>query len=146
VRFWLRWLANGIAVFLGLYLVDSLLNGRFKLEATWAAVLAAVLLGFVDSFVRPLHRARSRPYRAAVIVALTALANVLILQIFVWVGADVSTEGLQWVVLTAAFLTLITGLINWQVGFNQKEKPRPTIRGKQAGGSSASGGRKAARG
>ena len=31
LKFWLRWLANGIALFLGLYLVDSLLHGRFRL-------------------------------------------------------------------------------------------------------------------
>jgi putative membrane protein len=132
VRFWLRWLANGAAIFLGLYLVDSLVDGRFRLEATWAAVVAAVLLGFVNSLVRPLHRARSKPLRAALTVLLTVLVNALLLQIFVWVGADVTTQGFLWVLLPAAFVTLITGLINWLVGFNQKERPRSVIRKKPA--------------
>jgi uncharacterized membrane protein YvlD (DUF360 family) len=145
MKFWLRWLANGMAIFLGLYLVDSLLHGRFRLEATWAAVVAAVLLGFVNSFLRPLHAARSKPRRAALTVVATVLVNALILQIFVWVGADVTTEGFLWVLLAAAFVTLLAGIINWLVGFNRKERPRLTIRQKPVAGSGASNGRKPAR-
>jgi uncharacterized membrane protein YvlD (DUF360 family) len=135
VKFWLRWLANGTAIFLGLYLVDSLLHERFRLEATWAAVIAAVLLGFVNSFVRPLHRARSKPLLAALTVAVTVLVNALILQIFVWVGVDVTTQGFRWVLLAAAFVTLLAGLINWLVGFNHKERPRPAMREKRGASS-----------
>jgi putative membrane protein len=145
VKFWLRWLANGLAIFLGLYLLDSLLHGRFVLEATWAAVLVAILLGFINSLVRPLHRARSKPLRAILTVVVTILVNGLILQIFVWVGADISTTGFVWVLLGAAFVTLLAGLINWLVGFNQKEKPRPSLRERPRDGSNASNGRKPAR-
>jgi putative membrane protein len=127
VKFWLRWLANGIAIFLALYLVDSLLHERFHLEATWPAVLAAIVLGFMNSFVRPLHRVRSRPQRAALATLINLLVNALILQLFVWVGADVTTRGFIWVVLAAVLVTLVSGLINWQIGFGQKDKPRPIV-------------------
>jgi putative membrane protein len=145
LRFWLRWLANGVAIFLGLYLLDSLLHERFQLEATWAAVVAAVLLGFVNSLARPLHRARSKPLRAALTVVATILVNALILQVFVWVGAELSTGGFEWVLLAAAFTTLLTGLINWQIGFTQKERPRPTVVEKPGTRPSGSDGRKTAR-
>src|SRR4030042_2970951 len=125
MRFWLRWLANGVAVFLGLYLLDSVLHARFHLGATWAAVVAAVVLGFVNSLVRPLHRARTKPARAVLTVALTVLLNALILQVFVWVGPELTVASFLWVLLAAAFVTLLTGLINWQVGFSQKGKFRP---------------------
>ena len=128
MKFWLRWLADSIAIFLGLYLVDTLLDGRFKLEATWAAVLAAILLGFVNSFVRPLHRARSKPQRAALAAVLTVLVNALLLMVFVWVGADIAALSFLWVLLTAAFVTFLTGVINGLVGFNRHERQRPSIR------------------
>jgi uncharacterized membrane protein YvlD (DUF360 family) len=118
---------DGIAIFLALYLVDSLLHERFRLDATWAAVLAAILLGFINSFIRPLHRARSKPLRATIVVILTILVNALILQIFVWVGAELTTQNFVWVLLAATFVTLLTGLINWQIGFNPKGRPRPAI-------------------
>ena len=128
MRFWLRWLANGVAIFLALYLVDSLLHARFHFVKTWPAVVAAIILGFLDSFIRPLHRGRSKPGRAAVVAGATVLVNALILQLFVWVGADVTTLGIQWVLAAAVFITVISGLINWQVGFGGKEKPRPGVR------------------
>jgi putative membrane protein len=127
MKFWLRWLANGIAIFLALYLVDSLLHERFRLAATWAAVLAAIVLGFVNSFVRPLHRVRSKPQRAALATLINLLVNSLVLQLFVWVGADVTTRGFVWVLHAAALVTLVSGLINWQIGFGQKDKPRPIV-------------------
>lgn len=145
MRFWLRWLANGVAIFVGLYLLDSLLHERFRWEATWAAVVAAVLLGFVNSLVRPLHRARSKPLRAALTVVATILVNAVILQIFVWVGAELTTGGFEWVLLAAAFVTLLTGLINWQIGFSQKERPRPTIVEKPDARRAGPEGRKTAR-
>jgi putative membrane protein len=145
VKFWLRWLANSIAIFLALYLVDSLLHERFHMGATWAALLAATLLGLVNSFVRPLHRAKSKPLRAALTVVVTVLVNALVLQLFVWVGADVTTTGFVWVLLAAAFVTLLAGLINWLVGFNQKERPRPAIREKAGTGSGGTKGRRPAR-
>ena len=128
MKFWLRWLANGAAIFLALYLVDSLLHERFHLEATWAAVLAAIILGFMNSFVRPLHRVRTKPLRAALAEIITLLVNALIVQLFVWVGADVTTRGFIWVLLAVALVTLVSGLINWQIGFGRKEKPRFSVR------------------
>ena len=125
MKFWLRWLANGMAIFLALYLADSVLHERFHLAKTWPAVLAAVILGFLNSFVRPLHRVRSKPQRAALATIVTLLVNTLILQLFVWVGAEVSSRGFVWVFLAAALVTLVSGLVNWQIGFGRKEKPRP---------------------
>ena len=144
MKFWLRWLADGIAIFLALYLMDSVLHERFHLEATWAGVLAAVILGFLNSFVRPLHRVRSKPQRATLIAVGNLLVNALILQLFVWVGADVTTRGFIWVLITAALVTAVSGLINWQIGFGRKEKPRPSVRERPGTSSGGGQGRKPA--
>ena len=93
MRFWLRWIANGIAIFLGLYLVDSLLHERFHFAATWAVVVAAIVLGLPEQLRQA---APPRPRQAApgahLAVVVTVLVNALILQIFVWVGADLTTR------------------------------------------------------
>lgn len=128
MRLLVRWLANALAIFLGLYLLDSLLHERFHLDAGYPAILAAVLLGFANSFVRPLHRAKSQPSQAAIVVVLTLFVNFLFLQIFVWAGAGLSTTSFAWVIVAAAFITLLTGVINRLIGFPSKEKPRPTLR------------------
>ncbi len=140
MRFLARWLADGLAIYLGLYLVDSLLQQRFHLDAGYPAILAALFLGLIDSFIRPLHRARSRPLQAGLVALLTVLVNFLFLQIFVWTGAGLSTTSTAWVLLAAAFITVLTGVINWLIGFPSKERPRPSLR---VGADKASGSRKA---
>ena len=74
MRFLLRWIANGLAIYLALYLVDSVAGGRFRVSAVWLVVILAVLLGLLNSLFRPLRRVRSRP-----LVALFAAAFISVL-------------------------------------------------------------------
>jgi putative membrane protein len=120
----LRFVANTVAVFLALYLVDSVAGGRFVLAGVWAAIIPALLLGFLDSLVRPLHRLQSKPLYALTGAVLTVLVNALILQALVWAGA-ISSAGFTWVLAAAALVSLVTGAINWLIGFGGIEKARP---------------------
>jgi putative membrane protein len=120
----LRFVANAMAVFLALYLVDSVAGGRFVLAGVWAAVIPALLLGFLNSLVRPLHRLRSKPLYALTVAVLTVLVNALILQALVWAGA-ISSAGFTWVLAAAALVSLVTGAINRLIGFGGTEKSRP---------------------
>ncbi|MFH1834308.1 MAG: hypothetical protein ABH877_04720, partial [bacterium] len=89
----------------------------------------ALLLGLANSFVRPLRRARSRPLNALSVVALTVLVNALVLQVFVWARTPLAARNFGWILIAAAFVSLIAGVINWLVGFKSKEKARPLARG-----------------
>ena len=91
MKFLLRWIANSVAFYLALYLLDSLVAPRFWVQAVWVAVIVAVFLALVNSLIRPLHRLRTRPYRALVMALFTLIVNALVLQIFVWAGASLST-------------------------------------------------------
>jgi putative membrane protein len=134
VKFWLRWTANSIAIYLVLYLVDSVAGGRFRVDAIWAAVITAVLLGFLNSLIRPLSRLRSKPVVALSSAVLTVLVNTLVLQVFVWIGEALSAQSLVWVLAVAAFISLVSGTINWLIGFKSKEKQRASAqRRKEAG-------------
>jgi putative membrane protein len=123
VRLLLRWLANALAFYLAMYLVDSLIAPRFFIEALWVAIVLALLLGILNSLVRPLHRLHDRPQRAWGVAIATVVGNTLILQIFIWIRAPLSTTGLQWVIIVALFLTLLGGVINWLIGFKPEKEP-----------------------
>jgi putative membrane protein len=134
----LRWIANSIAFYLALYLLDSLVAPRFWLQAVWVPVIVAVFLALIDSLIRPLHRLRTRPYRALVMALFTLFVNALVLQIFVWAGASLATTSPVWVLVAAVFLGVLGGVINWLIGFRVKEKPgavasRATERGTRGG-------------
>ena len=132
MKFMLRWIANSIAFYLALYLVDSLIAPRFWLQAVWLGVILAVFLGLLNSLVRPLRRIGSRTFTALTVVVLTVLVNALILQIFIWIKAPLSATSIAWVMVTAAFLSLLAGVLNWLVGFKKKEKPGARVRERRA--------------
>jgi putative membrane protein len=130
VKSWLRWTANAAAFFLTLYLVDSVAAGRFRVQAVWVAVVLALLLGLLNSFVRPLRGLKSKPLVALIVVVLTVLINALILQLFVWTGASLTATSFVWVLVAGASVSLLAGVINWLVGFNSKEKAHQAAREK----------------
>ncbi len=131
MKFMLRWIANSLAFYLALYLLDSLVAPRFRLQAVWAAVVLAIFLALFDSLIRPLHRLRSRPYRAMVVALFALLVNTLVIQAFVWTGAHVETTNPAWVLVAAMFLATLGGVINWLIGFRVKEKPGGLAREKK---------------
>jgi putative membrane protein len=128
VRYLLRWIANSIAFFLALYLVDSLIAPRFWVRSWWIAVILAVLLSTLDSLVPPLHRLKTRPQRALTTAVATFVMNALVLQIFIWIGAPLSTTSIVWVLVVAAFVSLLGGVLNWLIGFKKKERPGAVTR------------------
>jgi uncharacterized membrane protein YvlD (DUF360 family) len=128
MKFLLRWIANSIAFYLALYLVDSLVAPRFHIQAVWLAAILAVFLALLNSLVRPLHRLRSRQFPALTIAVLTVPVNALILQVFIWVKAPLSATSIVWVLIMAASLSLLAGVLNWLVGFKKKEKPGAAAR------------------
>jgi uncharacterized membrane protein YvlD (DUF360 family) len=139
----LRWIANGLAFYLALYLVDSLVAPRVWIQKGWIAIILAVLLGFVNSLIRPLPRFKTKRNRALTVALLTVIGNALVLQILIWAGAPLSTANPGWVIIVAIFLTLLAMLLNWLVGFKKKEPPRVvtrelgvsgTARGRETGG------------
>ncbi len=145
VRFWLRWLANGVAIFL------ATLSGGF------AAPRALPLLGHVaggGGRRRPgvpeqlrqtaPPRPEQAPARGRWRRSITILVNAFILQLFVWVGADLTSRGFIGWCSPAAFVTLITGLINSRWGSAGRESSVPDGVRRPAGPTGSEGRRQAA--
>lgn len=124
MRFLQRLTANTITVFLILYLVDSVTGGRFLVGNVWVAVFLALVLGLINSLIKPLKRVRTRTARALVVSFLTLLVNALFVQIFVWTTPLFSVN-LSWTFLVAAFVAVVTGAIDWLIGFGPYPKTRP---------------------
>ena len=122
MRFLLRWIANSLAFYLAMYLVDSLAAPRLLVEAVWVAIILALFLGVLNSLVRPLYRMRDKPGQAWGTAVITVLVNAFVMQLFIWTGAPLSSTGFQWVLATALFLTILAGLINWLIGFKPSKQ------------------------
>ena len=145
MRFVYRWIANAVGFYLGLYLVDSLIAPKFYIEHVWIAIFLAIVLGCLNSLVRPFPRIKTKPRRALAVEGLTVLGNFLFLMIIIWIGAPLSATNPIWVLGTAIFLTLLAALLNWTIGFKPKEEPdvvtrRPGTARRTQGGDRARGG------
>jgi len=128
MKFILRWITNGLAFYLAVYLVDSVTRGRFKIGAVWVAIVLAAVLALPNSFVRP-FRATRRHFVSASLEILTPIAlNTLLLYVFIWAHAPLTAASPLWVVLLATFLTLLAGILNWLIGFRKKQVPRMLLR------------------
>ncbi len=138
----LRWTANSIAFYLAFYLVDSLIAPRFWVQAVWIAVVLAVFLGLLNSLIHPLYRVRSKPLLAATETVFTVLINALVLQIVDWAGGPLSATNVVWILVVAAFMSLLGGVINWLIGFKTKDTPSSIARERRAARASAERGAK----
>jgi uncharacterized membrane protein YvlD (DUF360 family) len=120
----IRWISNTLALFIGLYLLDSLAHGGIQTQAAWAAFLIAVLLGLLNSLVRPLPRLRDKPQNAALSAALTIFFNALIIEILSLIQSPISVRNPLWALAAGLFIAALTGVINWLIGFDKKTKER----------------------
>ncbi len=132
MKTFLRWVANSLAFYLALYLVDSIAKGRIHVGAVWIVVLVAIVLGFVNALIHPLYRVKSKPFMAIIESLLTIIINAVVLQIPIWAGAPVSASNIVWVFAMAAFLTVLGGVLNWLIGFKKKETPGALARERRA--------------
>jgi len=123
VRFLYRWIANGLAFYFTLYLVDSLVAPRFFIQGGWIAIVLAILLGGANSLIRPFPELRTRRVRALTVMLLTVVGNTLFMELVILFGAPLWATNPGWVFLTAIFLTLVAALLNWLIGF---KPPPPT--------------------
>ena len=87
MRLLYRWIANGLAFYLALYLVDSVLAPRFYIRSGWIAIVLAILLGGANSLVRPFPALRTKPGRALTAVLLTAIGNTIFIELLILFGA-----------------------------------------------------------
>lgn len=127
MRFIYRWMANTLGFYLGLYLVDTLIAQFAFIKKGWIAIVLAVLMGAINSTIRPFPGFKNNRGRAFGFFGITALGNYLFMQIIAWVGAPLYRNPLG-LMFAAVFLTLLGGLMNHVVGFKPKEESKVITR------------------
>jgi hypothetical protein len=127
LRFLYRWATNILAFFIGIYFVDTLIAQFALVKKLWLAIVLAIILGAINSTIRPFPKFKANRGRAFGFFGLTALGNYLFLQIIALLGAPLSGSAIRLMFL-AVFLTLLGGAINHLVGFKPKDQPKVVTR------------------
>jgi putative membrane protein len=101
-------LARVLITAFGLTMADFLLGG-VRLEGWLTLVLAAILLGFVNAFVRPLVIFLTFPITLFTLGLFLLVINGAMVMLVAWLVPSFHIDGLGWGVLAA----IIIGLTGW---------------------------------
>jgi putative membrane protein len=114
MRLLLRWAINTLAILATAYLLKPAFDPRVTL---WAAAGAGLLLGLLNTFVRPLFKWLSLPINIVTLGLFTLVINGAIVQILSWLmGNAFHVKNFGWAILAALVISIITSIINIIVG------------------------------
>lgn len=112
MRLLLRWAVNTLAI-----LAVTRILPAFHLDSIWVALLAALLLGILNTFLRPILLVLTLPINLLTLGLFTLVLNGLILQILDWVlGERMQIDSFWWAILAALLISLITWVANIIIG------------------------------
>jgi putative membrane protein len=112
----LRWLVNTVAILVAAYLLPAVT----VVDLTWALVAAAVL-GILNTFVRPVFRLLALPLTILTLGLFILVVNGFILEILDWLmGTRLEIDGFLWSVVAALIIAVVTTLINVLLGSDEK--------------------------
>ncbi|BCX14899.1 MAG: membrane protein [Patescibacteria group bacterium] len=99
-----------------LYVVEYLVPG-FRLENIWAATVAAIVIGIVNTFIRPVLQIITLPISIVTFGLFSLLINVglLYLASFVVPGFEIANF------LTAFVASIVLSLVSWFLGHLAKD-------------------------
>ncbi|NLT35017.1 MAG: phage holin family protein [Gaiellales bacterium] len=116
MRLLVRWAVNTLAI-----LAVTKILPAFQLDSIWIAVLAALLLGILNTFLRPILVLVTLPINILTLGLFTLVLNGLILQILDWIlGDHMQIDGFWWAVLAALLISVITWLVNIIIGGDKR--------------------------
>jgi putative membrane protein len=122
MRLLLRWVINTAAILATAFILRPAFDPKVTL---WGAVAAGLLLGLLNTFVRPLFRWLSLPINILTLGLFTLVINGAIVQILSWLMGDAfHVRNFGWAILVALLISIITSLINIIVGGDSRREDR----------------------
>jgi putative membrane protein len=122
MRLLLRWVINTAAILATAFLLRPAFDTKVTI---WGAVAAGLLLGLLNTFVRPVFRLLSLPINILTLGLFTLVINGAIVQILSWLMGDAfHVKNFGWAILVALLISVITSVINIIVGGDDKRGDR----------------------
>jgi len=113
VRLLIRWAINTLAIVGAAYVLPAVTIASWK-----SALVAGLLLGILNTFIRPIFRLLTLPINVVLVT------NALILKILDWLMGGLEITGFLWAIVTAAIIAVITSIVNILVGDDEKRSKK----------------------
>ena len=103
----LSWLINSVSLLIIAYLLKG-----FYVESFAAALVAALVLGVINTFIRPVFIILTLPINILTLGLFTFVINALMLKIMGSLVSGIEIDSWGTAILAAILLSLISGLLN----------------------------------
>ncbi len=123
MRLLIRLAINTVAIVVAAYVLPAL-----SVESWKSAVVAGLLLGLLNTFVRPIFRLLTLPINVATLGLFVVVTNALILVILDWLMPGLKIDGFLWAIVTAVIIAVITTFVNILVGDDDKRSAKRSRR------------------
>lgn len=122
MRLLLRWGINTIAILVTAYLLPL----HLEVTSVPAAIVAALLLGILNTVVRPIFKLLALPITVLTLGLFILVINGAILQILAWLMGDSFNikGGFVWAIIATLFISVVTTAINIIVGTDNRTGSR----------------------
>ena len=112
LRILVWWACNFVALWVAAALLDAVSYG----DDFWVLVLAALVFGLVNLFVRPLVILLTLPAVILTLGILLLFINVFMLYLTDWIVPSFEIDGFWWAVLAAIIIWIVNMVLEWLLG------------------------------
>lgn len=114
----LRLIVSAIAVFITAYILDGV-----KVDPWWWAVIVAIVLGFINSWIKPIVKFLALPINILTLGLFTLVINALMVELCSWVlKPHFLVQDFWWALAFSVALTIIGWLLHLLVPDKKKKK------------------------
>lgn len=103
----IAWILNAFALFVTAYFIKG-----FHIADYTAALLAAVVIGFINAFIRPILLFLTAPLNLLTLGLFTFVVNAVVLWMAAQVVPGMGVDNLWWAILAAIVLSFISTLLS----------------------------------
>lgn len=103
-----RLIVSALAVLISAYTLDGV-----NVDPWWWAVIIAIVLGFVNSCIRPLVKLLALPINIVTLGLFTFVINALMVLLCSWlVGPHFEVQGFWWALAFSIVMTIVAWLLH----------------------------------
>ena len=107
MRFLARLVLNGLAIVVAAWLLPGI-----HITSTFAALLAGVILGFVNAIVRPVLFLLTLPLTLLTLGVFIFIVNALCFALTAWLVPGFAIDGFLWALVGALLVSVVSWILN----------------------------------
>lgn len=109
MKFLLHWLVATLAIVITAYLINGFWPGTVTISSFWDALVAALILGVVNTLIRPLLALLALPLTVLTLGLFSLVINALMILLVSWIVPGFAVSSF----LIALIFSLVLSVLGW---------------------------------